>query len=139
MAIYPSMDMQITKTADEFACDCCGACCRTFPILVSIGDAAREPRIREQAMELPEWQQNEEWHYRLHPLPFLEACPFQASGGLCAVYETRPDPCRRFRAGSESCTEARKRVGLQPLLPQAGVSGMHKAGHGDLEEVSELS
>jgi hypothetical protein len=31
------------------------------------------------------------------------------------VYPTRPDPCRRFRAGSAECLAARARVGLEPL------------------------
>lgn len=47
----------------ELVCDGCGACCRTFPILVSIGDARREPRIVREARQLPEWQRSEEWEY----------------------------------------------------------------------------
>lgn len=96
-------------------CDRCGACCKTFPVLVSIGDARREPRITCETLELPEWQQTEEWRYRLHPLPFLEGCCFLQQDNLCSVYDTRPDPCRRFQAGSPECAEARSRVGLAPL------------------------
>jgi Fe-S-cluster containining protein len=96
-------------------CDQCGACCRTYPVLVSIGDAKREPRIAEFGLQLPEWQQTDEWHYKLHPLPFLEACPFLAEDATCSTYETRPDPCRRFQAGSEECNEARHRIGLDAL------------------------
>lgn len=99
----------------ELVCNGCGACCRTFPILVSIGDARREPRIVREARQLPEWQRSEEWEYQLHPLPFLLACPFLAADNQCSVYATRPDPCRRFPAGSRDCSEARARVGLKPL------------------------
>jgi Fe-S-cluster containining protein len=84
-------------------------------VLVSINDARKEPRILSEALELPEWQRTEEWHYRLQPLPFLEGCCFLQKDNLCGVYNTRPDPCRRFRAGSAECAEARSRVGLDPL------------------------
>jgi Fe-S-cluster containining protein len=101
--------------ASSNECDCCGACCRTFPIVVSIGDAQREPRIEREARKLPEWQRSEDWEYQLHPLPFLNACPFLGLDNRCSVYSTRPEPCRRFRAGSSDCNEARARVGLRPL------------------------
>jgi Fe-S-cluster containining protein len=78
-------------------------------------DARREPRVTQEAMELPDWQQNDEWHYKLHPLPFLEGCPFLQDDNRCSVYATRPSPCRRFVAGSPECREARERVGLAPL------------------------
>ncbi len=84
-------------------------------MLVSIGDATREPRIAEFALRLPEWQRTDEWEFKLHPLPFLSACPFLAQNSTCSAYETRPDPCRRFQAGSEECLEARRRVGLAAL------------------------
>ena len=99
----------------ELVCDGCGACCKTFPVLVSIGDSARESRIKQEARQLPEWQRTEEWEYQLHPLPFLPACPFLAVDNRCSVYATRPNPCRRFRAGSKECNEARARTGLEPL------------------------
>lgn len=96
-------------------CDRCGACCKTFPILVSIGDATRQPAIVERSRRLPEWQRTEEWEYQLYPLPFLDACPFLNSHSCCSVYDTRPEPCRRFEAGSQDCAEARQRIGLTPL------------------------
>jgi len=105
----------VMSNPSHSACDRCGACCKTFPVLVSIGDARREPRITCETLELPEWQRTEEWRYRLHPLPFLQGCCFLQEDNLCAVYDTRPDPCRRFQAGSPECAEARSRVGLSPL------------------------
>jgi len=104
----------------EFPCDCCGACCKTYPVLVSINDARREPRIEAEARRVPEWQRSDEWEYQLHPLPFLDGCPFLAANNQCSVYTTRPGPCRRFRAGSSECAEARQRLGLKPLKLQAG-------------------
>jgi Fe-S-cluster containining protein len=32
----------------------------------------------------------------------------------CGIYEWRPGPCREFEAGSDACTQARRRHGLPP-------------------------
>lgn len=105
-----------------YECDGCGACCRTFPIFASLPDARREPRVAAEGRELPPDQRTAEWHYRLYPLPFLEACAFLDAGDRCDIYPTRPDVCRRFAAGSEQCQQARQRQGLMPL-PAADPSG----------------
>jgi Fe-S-cluster containining protein len=99
----------------EISCDMCGACCKTFPVLVSINDAAREPRILSEARRIDPWQRRDEWEYQLHPLPFLTGCCFLGDDDRCAVYQSRPSVCRRFKAGSSECAEARERVGLTPL------------------------
>lgn len=99
----------------QIACDRCGACCRTFPVLVSCEDAVREPRIKDSGLVIPEWRKTREYHYQLHPLPFLDACTFLDEQHLCRIYDTRPCVCRAFDAGSPECTEARRRVGLVPL------------------------
>lgn len=93
----------------------CGACCRTFPVLVSIGDSRREPRIEAEACPIEPWNRTSEWEFRLHPLPFSRGCLFLDENDSCSVYKTRPDVCRIFDAGSEQCSEARGRVGLPPL------------------------
>lgn len=104
----------MTKAA-SLECDCCGACCRTFPVLVSADDANREPRILTEAREIPEWQRTASWRYQLHPLPFHQGCCFLQEDCRCSVYSTRPKVCRVFAAGSDECIEARERVGLSPL------------------------
>jgi len=96
-------------------CDKCGACCQTFPVLVSLSDAMREPRIKQCAIELPEHLKQPSWDFKLHPLPFHRGCCFLGGDDLCTVYETRPDVCRTFEAGTEECAEARARLGLPPL------------------------
>jgi len=116
-----SVKIETQHQREQPLCDRCGACCKTFPILVSIGDSQREPRIIDEALRLPEWRRTAEWEYQLHPLPFLEGCPFLAHDNQCSVYETRPDPCRRFVAGSPECNEARAREGLE-ALPVGGDS-----------------
>lgn len=103
------------RDATGVECDCCGACCQTFPVLVSADDAKREPRILNETVELPEWQRTTSWKYQLHPLPFHQGCCFLQENCQCSVYSTRPDVCRAFLAGSDECSEARKRVGLPPL------------------------
>jgi Fe-S-cluster containining protein len=100
---------------ESFDCDNCGACCKTFPIFASATDAEREPRIRQEALQLPSEQTTAQWQYRLFPLPFLEACCFLDVENRCGIYATRPEVCRRFAAGSVQCQEARVRQGL-PLL-----------------------
>lgn len=105
----------MSKPDMALECDRCGACCRTFPVLVSIGDAQREPRIIQEGMRIRDWDRNEEWEFRLHPLPFHRGCAFLGSDDHCLVYETRPSVCRRFAAGSDGCAEARAREGLPAL------------------------
>lgn len=104
----------IVPTSDA-RCDKCGACCCTFPVRVSKSDAERNSQIGESGLVLPGWQQTQEHYYQLHPLPFLEGCAFLSPDKLCGIYETRPDVCRRFEAGSWQCLEARRRIGLPAL------------------------
>jgi Fe-S-cluster containining protein len=98
-----------------YECDCCGACCQTFPIFASDADAQREPRIADEGRRLPPSLMSDQWHYRLFPLPFLDACCFLGDDKRCTVYATRPDVCRRFTAGEDQCQAARQRRGLPPL------------------------
>lgn len=100
----------------HYECDGCGACCRTWPVLVSDDDAAREPRIRREGRELPQYLATPYWRYRLFPLPFHERCCFLGEDQRCGIYETRPRVCREFEAGLERCQEARKLSDLPPLL-----------------------
>lgn len=102
----------------EHSCDMCGACCQTFPVLVSIGDGEREPRIADEALRVSPWQRSDEWEYQLHPLPFSRGCLFLSNDNKCDVYQSRPAVCRRFAAGSSECHEARARLGLGPLVAE---------------------
>ena len=100
---------------EQYECDNCGACCKTFPIFASAVDARREPRICREGQQLPEAQKTQDWAYRLFPLPFVETCCFLNTNSRCTIYATRPAVCRQFAAGSAQCQEARTRQGL-PLL-----------------------
>lgn len=101
-----------------FECDGCGACCRTFRVLVSAEDAARERRIAGEARELPDHQATPLWRFQLFPLPFHEACCFLDEALRCTIYATRPRVCREFAAGGERCQEARREAGLEALAPK---------------------
>lgn len=103
----------------SFECDCCGACCRTYPIFASGEDAVREPRITHEARELRGDLQTPSWRFQLYPLPFHEGCCFLDREQRCTIYDTRPTVCRMFAAGSEQCQEARRRSGLGELRPQS--------------------
>ncbi len=96
-------------------CDGCGACCRTFPVFVSEADAEMEPRIRSEGYRLPDHLREDDWAYKLYPLPFHERCSFLGPDSLCTIHPTRPRVCRDFPAGDPQCQEARSRVGLPPL------------------------
>ncbi|MCE9591330.1 MAG: YkgJ family cysteine cluster protein [Planctomycetes bacterium] len=101
---------------ERYECDECGACCKTWRILVAEEDAAREPRIRAESKKLPENQSDVLWSFQLFPLPFHESCCFLKGDNRCDIYETRPRVCREFAAGSERCQEARRLGGLPVLL-----------------------
>lgn len=77
-------------------CDRCGLCCRWMRIDgVTEADRIREPRL---------------------PLAFPSVgCPLIGDDNLCSCYETRPDVCRRFVAGSTGCAIVRTANGLPAL------------------------
>lgn len=96
----------------EYNCEACGACCRCFPIFASQTDAGREPRILNETRKLEPHLATSDKAYQMFPLPFHSTCVFLRDDQLCQIYETRPDVCRRFEAGSAQCIEARARVGF---------------------------
>ncbi|MGF1578943.1 MAG: YkgJ family cysteine cluster protein [Gemmataceae bacterium] len=102
---------------EDFECDECGACCRTFPIFASEADAEREPRVAEEGKTLAAHLKAPGWKFQLYPLPFHENCCFLDHQNKCTIYTTRPQVCRNFAAGSPQCQEARARVDLPRLLP----------------------
>lgn len=108
----------MTQTpAGPYECDGCGACCGAYLIFASVNDAIREPRIASETQKLAEWLETPRWAYRLHPLPFHEACCFLDADRRCAIHATRPDVCREFAAGSDPCQRARAMKNLPPLSP----------------------
>lgn len=99
---------------EQYVCDGCGACCRTFPIFVTEEDVEREPRIAEEGQRNTN---SKKYSLTLFPLPFHEACCFLDGEQRCTIYETRPGICRELAAGSSQCQEARVRHALPRLKP----------------------
>ncbi|MGJ8653998.1 MAG: YkgJ family cysteine cluster protein [Opitutaceae bacterium] len=97
---------------NDYDCMNCGACCRCFPIFASAKDAQREPRIQRETRKLAEHLATEDKAYQMYPLPFHERCVFLKEDQLCQIYETRPQVCRQFEAGTPQCIEARARKGI---------------------------
>lgn len=93
---------------DEYECDGCGVCCRSYLIFASESDAVREPRIAGEGRKLPDHLATADWVYQLFPLPFHEACCFIDESARCTIYEGRPDVCRAFAAGGDQCQAARR-------------------------------
>jgi Fe-S-cluster containining protein len=115
------------RMSDAYDCDGCGACCMTWPVLVSDEDAAREGRITVEGKRLSEHLGTPYWRYQIFPLPFHdERCCFLNEEKRCEIYATRPRVCRQFLAGSERCQEARQYHDLPPLAP--GSSADHAPG-----------
>jgi Fe-S-cluster containining protein len=108
----------MTAITGRYECDGCGACCRTWPVLVGEEDAQREVRITIEGRMLPEHLGSPYWRYQLFPMPFHEGCCFLDGERRCTIYATRPRVCREFVVGGERCQEARRLAGLPPLAPQ---------------------
>jgi Fe-S-cluster containining protein len=110
----------MSNPTDRYECDGCGAYCAYYRIFASRRDAAREPRIVAESLELGGWLETPNWAYRLNPLPFHEACCFLDAEKRCTIYETRPEVCREFAAAGQPCQDARAAKGLPPLAPIGG-------------------
>lgn len=95
-----------------FDCTDCGACCRCYPIFARESDVRREPEIARVGVKVEQFLGKDETAYRLFPLARGNGCGFLGADQLCGIYETRPEVCRRFSAGSEQCIRARERVGV---------------------------
>jgi Fe-S-cluster containining protein len=109
----PASDPTSTMSQEKkYDCMDCGACCGCFPIFATEDDVVLEPQIKEKGIRVENCLRTHRVAYRMHPLPFLDACAFLKEDKLCRIYETRPEVCRKFESGSEQCIEARHRLGI---------------------------
>jgi Fe-S-cluster containining protein len=91
------------------ACTCrCGKCCEELLIEVSLRDAEREPRIKQECS--PIWDSDiqifegrkEVGGYLLNSGENGGACRFfDRTARLCTIHETRPLVCRLFNCDAE--------------------------------------
>lgn len=96
---------------DHLDCQRCGACCRHAYDLVEISRrepiTVRHPHLVEQKGKQLQLRRNAE----LRRCAALSG-PYEGPYG-CTIYGDRPNTCREFTAGSSSCVNARRRVGLE--------------------------
>ncbi len=98
---YDEAEVRWGRKIDRTECDQCGLCCREYVITpITEQDLTREPRLSKL---LPIIMDNR------------KGCPLQLESGACGIYETRPDVCRRYSAGSVWCNALRVNAGLGPL------------------------
>ena len=106
-----------------YECERCGSCCGGLgPIIeADIVDAARESRIPIACERQNETMQPETWMWSLQrdnetPCRFLVR-DSEDGASLCSLYDTRPDACVCFAAGSKQCEKVREIANLKPLEP----------------------
>ena len=111
--------------ADEYDCQTCGACCCspwTGDGYVRLYDIDLD---RLQGVDVPVIFQTQGYGEPPEVIPKL-GTKIDGQGGRvcvgfdgrageacgCGIYDSRPEACRKFEAGSELCKEARRRMGL---------------------------
>lgn len=97
----------------ELDCQRCAACCRHAYDLVPVSKrepaVVRHPALIEQKGRLLYLRRDAE----ARRCAALDEKPAGSSTYLCTIYADRPATCRDFAAGSTSCVDARRRVGLE--------------------------
>ncbi len=100
-AIHDPKECELCLVADEVRCSCrCGCCCENLIIEATPFDARREPKIKERASPLRDFDGDlqEEAGWLLNgpggPCVFFHRDP--EGLGICEIYATRPLCCRHF-------------------------------------------
>ena len=110
----------------NFACDFCGACCRSLIIEADYVDAMREPRLYEIAADIDhaKFRAGQRcivlWSTETHACPFLAPASDQPGQHLCGIYATRPQCCVAVEAGDAKCQQARELRKLPILCDRDG-------------------
>ncbi len=95
-------------------CGPCGACCREAYHVVAV--SPRDPVVRRAPALMVRRGR------RLEILRDRDRCAALAGAGgnadpyRCRIYDDRPRTCRDFQRGGDHCLEARRRVGLGPVV-----------------------
>ena len=93
------------KEPKKNECWRCGACCCVYPNLPpftqdEIGALLRDIR------SIVKWFRTHRTHGVVSPCPFVE----RRQGSSCMIYEHRPQVCRDYEPGSQSCLNHRQRA-----------------------------
>lgn len=102
-----------------YDCDNCGECCRHAIVWGTIIDTMREPRIRTETRRVQiDGVAEDRWLLNRDPDHNGDCpCVFH-DGDKCGIYNSRPNVCAGFAAGSKDCQELRQAAGLPPLQPR---------------------
>jgi uncharacterized protein len=88
----------------RFDCRACAACCRKNEVLLDRDDLERMPELRSAALSRRR-RRDGKLVLRLTP---SKDCKLLASDNSCTIYALRPEACRAFPVGSESCLFSRE-------------------------------
>lgn len=115
------LERSVVTPADAEIPDCvtCGVCCAS---LLCVGVRPGEEPARELTWSVTKSDEEGEWEVDLYLRRDEEtlACA-QLEGTLgehatCRIYESRPQMCRDFDAGSDRCHALRRAYGIEPFL-----------------------
>jgi Fe-S-cluster containining protein len=107
----------------NFDCMACASCCRANEVVLEPEDHARFERTRPELARRPFAKRRADGKVVLVLLR-NKNCKHLADDNRCNIYELRPNACRSFPVGSESCMYAREEeLGLHDGLPPEGVTG----------------
>lgn len=105
----------------EFDCQSCGACCRAHPNY----EGANYVRIYDEDAERMTQKQRQLYTVKLrgnkHAMRLVgdkrcAALEGEIGGCVsCRIYDNRPEVCRNFERGDDSCRFARMEAGLGPF------------------------
>jgi uncharacterized protein len=98
-----------STTVIHLDCRACGHCCRDNDVLLEREDFDRWKAAGRSDLADPKYLRDRK--RKLKVLPNGD-CP-HLCGNDCGIYELRPNNCRAFPAGSESCMFARDEGGLK--------------------------
>jgi len=99
------------KSHGDYECDRCGACCIHLAVQVFPPDESREGLISLYVIEADD---GSKWL----GYPEQYSCNMLQNDGSCQIYNTKPDCCSLFEAGSPLCQWARGKAGLGALHPK---------------------
>ncbi len=91
----------------NFDCMACGSCCRANEVVLEPEDHERFERTRPELSRRPYAKRRADGKVVLVLLRNRD-CKHLAEDNRCNIYELRPNACRAFPVGSESCMYARE-------------------------------
>ena len=118
--VAPAQDSSAAPRSEPSTVDCrtCGACCYGDEMWIHVMASDDDRLGGEGTRHLTVLTQHGRGYFARSMKMLGGRCiAFRdrlADGGCgCSIYETRPDICREFQAGSPDCLAARRRRGIE--------------------------